>query len=98
MSVMSYTYEERLCRICGGYDKEYARDSGRGHRVLFATSIRRYAHAQCLVEKHGKKAALAMIRHDWMKREFLRSLRFPISKDGKHPLEKQFEAMRGRKA
>lgn len=82
MSVMSYAYEERLCRICGGYDPEY-RD---GHYVLLPTSIRRYAHPHCMVKKFGKKEALAMLQHDWHRPQFLKALRYPIQQGKRHPL------------
>lgn len=88
MSAFSYRYEERLCRICHGYDVEY-RD---GHYVLHQTSTRTYAHPHCMVEKHGLKAALEKVKHAWQKREFKKALKHPIKKGGKHPLE---AALRG---
>lgn len=82
MSVFSYMYEERLCRICNGYDVEYRDD----HYVLWKTSIRSYAHPHCMVEKFGRKGAMDRVQHRWKLRLFLEALRYPIKKEQEHPL------------
>ena len=82
MSVFSHRYEERLCRLCRGYDVTY-RD---GHIVLYQVAIRSYAHPQCMVEAFGVAGALAKVRHEWQKKEFKKALKHPIKKGGEHPM------------
>lgn len=89
MSTMSYAYEERLCRICDGYDVEW-RD---GHMVLLKTSVRGYQHPRCMVEKHGMKEAIAKVPHKWQIKLFKKALKFPIKKGGKHPLAVTLERL-----
>lgn len=84
MSTFSHLYEERLCRICGSYDREYAN----GHYILWQTSTRTYAHPACMVEKFGRKEALAKVKHAWQIPLFKKALRFPIVKGDKHPMLK----------
>lgn len=82
MSTFSQMYEERLCRICHGYDVEWFCD----HLVLYQTSTRTYAHPHCMVEKFGLKEALKRVRHDWQKKQFKRALKFPVVKGKDHPM------------
>lgn len=93
MSSMSHRFEERLCRVCDGYDVPH---DGEGH-VLFYYAFRRYAHARCMVEKWGKEKALSML-HDWERPLFIKALRRPVTKGRPHPLVSLYEATAGRKA
>lgn len=82
MSSMSHAFEERLCRVCDGYDHP---------RVMFYYAFGRYAHAPCMVEKWGLKAALEKL-HDWERPLFKKALKEQVTKGKPHPLVAAVEA------
>jgi len=84
MSTFSYYYDERLCRICKGYDRQ---DN------LHYYAFRQYAHPQCMVEKYGHKQALMMVR-EWGRPEFKRMLKRPIVKGREHPLSQSLRKLK----
>ena len=81
MSVYSHRYEERLCRLCQGYDVTY-----RDGIVLYQVSVRTYAHPKCMVEAFGLAGALAKVRHEWQRKEFKKALKRPCKKGLPHPM------------
>ncbi len=90
MSIMSSAYEERLCRICDGYDVTW-RD---GHMVMLKTGVRSYKHPHCMVEKLGLEEAIAEVPHKWQIKLFKQALKFPIQKGGKHPLAQSIASLK----
>lgn len=84
MSSMSHAFEERLCRVCLGYDRQ-----GNLHYYAFG----RYAHPRCMVEKWGLKKCLGML-HAWQRPMFRRQLKAEVKKGQPHPLIAAVEAMR----
>lgn len=77
---MTWDNDYRICSVCKKMDVVF-RD---GNYVLFHYSTRRYAHAACMVRKHGKTEAEKLIRHGWLVKMFRESL-----KKGKAHAERQ---------
>lgn len=93
---MGYVYEERLCRICKGYDRPYKWTPRGGYSQMFQTGPRHYAHGRCLIDKFGLKGAYEKLYYNNVSHQtsLRRSARHPVTKGGKHPLVKKFEATR----
>lgn len=68
---MTWDIDYRTCSVCKKMDVVF-RD---GNYILFHYSVRRYAHAACMVEKHGKAEAEKLLKHAWKIKLFRQALK-----------------------
>lgn len=72
--LVAESVKRRRCTICSRTDRVYLDDEMTAHN-LFHYSVRHWAHAHCLAQKHGTAAAMDMLRQPGLRREFRAAIR-----------------------